>query len=60
MKDANRKGETIKTFNDVESWDLLLQLLGEPWIEAHQKNMLRKSDVAAARAWLERLDGLRT
>lgn len=59
MKDVNRKGETIKTFNEKESWDLLLLLLGEKYTEAYKNNVMRQSDIVAAKAWLDRLGGLR-
>jgi hypothetical protein len=59
MKDINRKGETIKPFNDRESWDLLIQLIGDKWTEAANSGQLKPSDIQAAKDWIEKLGGLR-
>lgn len=59
MKDANRKGETIKTFNENESWDLLVQLMGNEWIEAEKSGQVSPDDHQAAKEWLKKLGGLR-
>jgi hypothetical protein len=59
MKDINRKGETIKPFNDDESWDLLIRLIGNKWAEAEKSGRLTSADYQAARDWLKKLGGLR-
>jgi hypothetical protein len=59
MKDSNRKGETIKLFNDKESWDLLVRLMGDAWTQAERSGQLKDADYQAARDWLEKLGGLR-
>ena len=57
-KDIERKGETIKPFNITESYDLLLQLLGEEWQKDHAADKIPISEVTAAKAMLEKLEGL--
>ena len=59
MKDSNRKGETIKPFNEKESWDLLVRLIGDTWTQAERSGQLKEADYQAARQWLEKLGGLR-
>lgn len=59
MKDINRKGETIRPFDEQESWDLLLRLLGDKWVEASNSGLLKHADIVAAKAWMKRLGGLR-
>jgi len=59
MKDENRRGVTIKPFNDRESWDLLVQLLGDKWTQAVKSGRLKHSDMSAAKSWVEKLGGLR-
>lgn len=59
MKDSNRKGETIKPFNEQESWDLLVRLMGDAWTKAEQSGQLRPADYKAAKEWLGKLGGLR-
>lgn len=57
-KDIERKGETIKPFNTNESWDLLLQLLGDDWQKANAEDRIVQSEITAAKAMLEQLEGL--
>lgn len=59
MKDINRKGETIKPFNERESWDMLVRLIGDKWTEASNSGQLKPSDIQAAKDWVEKLGGLR-
>jgi len=59
MKDINRKGETIKPFDETESWDLLIRLMGNMWTDAEKSGQLSQDDYRAAREWLKRLGGLR-
>lgn len=57
-KDLERKGETIKPFNASESWDLLLQLLGEDWQKDDREGRIPQSEIAAAKSILDKLEGL--
>jgi hypothetical protein len=59
MKDKNRKGETVKPFNEQESWDLLVKLLGDKWTEAEKSGQLKPADKLATREWVRKLEGLR-
>lgn len=59
LKDINRKGETVQMFSPNESWDLLLRLLGDDWVTAHQNKTIKQADELAAKAWLKLLGGLR-
>jgi hypothetical protein len=59
MKDNKRKGTTVKPFNDRESWDFLVHLMGDKWSEALRAGRIRPPDVAAAKSWAEALGGLR-
>jgi hypothetical protein len=53
-----RKGETIKPFDANQSWDLLLQLLGDDWKKMDRENRLAPSEVTAAKNLLSKLGGL--
>jgi len=57
-KDLQRKGETIKPFDPAQSWDLLLQLLGDDWKKMEREGRIPPSEVSAAKSMLERLGGL--
>jgi hypothetical protein len=57
-KDLLRKGETIKPFDQKESWKLLLQLLGEDWKKMDREGKLPATEINAAKNLLERLEGL--
>lgn len=57
-KDLNRKGETIKVFNPAQSWDLLLQLLGNDWKTMDREGRFPPSEALAARGMLDKLGGL--
>jgi hypothetical protein len=59
MKDVNRKGETVKPFNEHESWDLLVLLLGDIWNDAEKSGQLTPADMQAAKSWVKKLEGLR-
>jgi hypothetical protein len=47
-RDLQRKGETIRPFDPAQSWDLLLQLLGDDW-----KKMDREGRIQACLKSLE-------
>jgi hypothetical protein len=53
-----RKGETIKPFDQKQSWELLLQLLGKDWKRLDSEGKIPASEVTAAKNLLERLEGL--
>lgn len=57
-KDLERKGATIKPFDPEQSWDLLIQLLGDEWRKMDQENRIEPSEVASAKALLGKLGGL--
>jgi hypothetical protein len=57
-KDLQRKGETIKPFDPTQSWDLLLQLLGDDWKKMEREGRIPPSEVSAAKNMLGRLGGL--
>lgn len=57
-KDLQRKGETVKPFDPAQSWDLLLQLLGDDWKKLERKGRIPPSEVSAAKNMLDRLGGL--
>lgn len=59
MKDINRKGETVKPFNEQESYDLLIRLLGDKWTNAKKSGQLKEADIEATRDWAKKLEGLR-
>jgi len=57
-KDLQRKGETIKPFDPAQSWDLLLQLLGDDWKNMEREGRIPPSEVSAAKNMLSKLGGL--
>lgn len=58
MKDGRRRGDTVKPFNEKQSWDLLMQLLGGNWQRLDQEGLIKGSEDAAARQFLSKLQGL--
>jgi hypothetical protein len=57
-KDLQRRGGTVKPFGPKESWDLLLQLLGEDWKKDDREGRIPQTEVTAAKGMLEDLEGL--
>ena len=57
-KDETRRGDTVKQFNDKQSWELLLELLGDDWKKAERDGTLPQSEITAAKKMLEQLEGL--
>jgi hypothetical protein len=53
-----RAGNTVKPFDPKQSWDLLLQLLGDDWKKLEEEGKLRPSEVTAAKNILTKLEGL--
>jgi hypothetical protein len=58
MKDSQRRGETVKPFNENQSWDLLMQLLGDDWKSLDKQGSMKVSEEIAARAFLSKLGGV--
>jgi hypothetical protein len=56
--DEIRKGDTVKQFTARQSWELLLELLGDEWKEADKQQTLPQSELTAAKNMLEQLEGL--
>jgi len=42
-----------------ESWELMVRQLNKKWIEAYEGGRLDDVEIAAAKAWLGKLGGLR-
>lgn len=57
-KDLLRQGQTIRPFDPKQSWDLLLQLLGDDWKIMDRECRIPQTEVTAAKNLLERLGGL--
>jgi hypothetical protein len=57
-QDMGRKGDTIKPFDTKQSWELLLQFLGEDWKRMDREGKILQSEINSAKALLERLEGL--
>lgn len=58
MKDANRRGDTVRPFSPQQSYELLMQLLGEKWQLAERRGTLPKSEINAAKTLLGKIGGL--
>jgi hypothetical protein len=58
MNDAARKGDTVKPFNERESWDLLMKLLGEDWVDMDRRGLIKASEEFAAKELLKDLGGV--
>ncbi|KAH7416708.1 P-loop containing nucleoside triphosphate hydrolase protein [Cadophora sp. MPI-SDFR-AT-0126] len=56
--DAQRQGDTVKPFNDTQSWDLLMKLLGPHWQDMDRNGKIKVSEDMAARKFLKSLGGL--
>jgi hypothetical protein len=57
-KDVARKGDTVKPFDTKESWELLLEFLGEDWKRTAREGKIPPLEFAAAKSMLEDLKGL--
>lgn len=58
MNDYERKGVTIKPFNQDQSYDLLCQFLGYEYQDQRHGQLVRQSEVKAANDFLAKLEGL--
>ena len=58
MKDNHRKGDTVKPFNEPQSYEFLMLLLEEKWQNMHKRGLLRQSEVNAAKTLLKKTGGL--
>ncbi|CZR55427.1 uncharacterized protein PAC_05315 [Phialocephala subalpina] len=57
-KDTRRKGDTVKPFDTKQSWELLLQLLGDDWKRLDLEGKIAETEIIAAKHLLEKLEGL--
>lgn len=57
-KDNNRNGDTIKPFDEPQSLDLLMILLGPNWESLYKHGQLRESEINAAKTLLQKIGGL--
>jgi hypothetical protein len=53
-----RQGDTVKPFDLKQSWELLLELLGDDWKSLDRKGLIEPSEMAAAKGLLVKLEGL--
>ena len=53
IKDKQRKGDTVKPFNEQQSFDLLMLLLGEQW-QSRTTRLLRQAEITAAKTLLKK------
>lgn len=58
MNDNRRKGDTVKLFNERQSWDLLMKLLGSEWQDLDRKGLIKVSEEQAARGLLKSIGGV--
>ncbi|KAG4437548.1 hypothetical protein IFR05_006982 [Cadophora sp. M221] len=58
IKDISRQGQTVKPLDPKQSWELLLDLLGDHWKELNIKRQLPDSEIAAAKSMIMQLEGL--
>jgi hypothetical protein len=58
MKDNRRKGDTVKPFNEKQSWDLLIKLLGSDWEDLDKKGLIKVSEEQAAKTLLKSIGGV--
>jgi hypothetical protein len=58
MNDNKRKGDTVKPFNEKQSWDLLIKLLGKEWQDLDRKGLIKVSEEQAAKKFLGRIGGV--
>ncbi|KAH6690764.1 P-loop containing nucleoside triphosphate hydrolase protein [Leptodontidium sp. MPI-SDFR-AT-0119] len=56
--DAQRHGDTIKPFNDRQSWDLFMKLLGPTWQQKDKDGHIKGQEEKAAKAFLQNFGGL--
>jgi hypothetical protein len=58
IKDNRRKGDTVKPFNERQSWDLLIKLLGSDWQDLDKRGLIKVSEEQAARGLLKDIGGV--
>jgi hypothetical protein len=58
MNDNKRKGDTVRPFNDRQSWDLLVKLLGSEWQDLDRKGLIKVSEDQAAKGLLKSIGGV--
>jgi hypothetical protein len=58
FKDMGRRGDTVLPFSPTQSYELLLELLGDDWKELNRTGRIEKSEIDAATSMLAELKGL--
>lgn len=58
LKDSQRKGDTVKPFNEADSWQLLMRLLGPKWVEDDRNDMITQSEENAGKRLLKDIGGV--
>ncbi|PVH79053.1 hypothetical protein DL98DRAFT_633450 [Cadophora sp. DSE1049] len=58
LKDLCIRGDTLKPFDNKQSWELLLELLGRDWLLKFQGNDIPLGEMTAGKAMLLELEGL--
>ncbi|KAH7348885.1 P-loop containing nucleoside triphosphate hydrolase protein [Rhexocercosporidium sp. MPI-PUGE-AT-0058] len=56
--DAQRHGDTIKPFNERQSWDLFMKLLGPVWQQKDKDGHIKGHEEKAAKLFLQNFGGL--
>ena len=60
IKDGRRRGDTVKPFNERQSWDLLIKLLGSDWQDLDKKGLIKVLEEQAAKNLLRDIGGVST
>jgi hypothetical protein len=58
MNDAQRRGDTVKPFNEKQSWHLLMKMLGPEWQDKDRHGLIKYSEEQAAHELLKDLGGV--
>ncbi|KAG4441816.1 hypothetical protein IFR05_002680 [Cadophora sp. M221] len=56
--DAQRHGDTIKPFNERQSWELFMKLLGPNWQQKNNDSQIKEKEEKPAKALLQNFGGL--
>ncbi|PVH73594.1 hypothetical protein DL98DRAFT_594860 [Cadophora sp. DSE1049] len=58
IRDTNRQGQTVKPLDPKQSWDLLLDLLGDHWKALEIRREIPELEIAAVKSMIKQLEGL--
>ncbi|RDW59780.1 hypothetical protein BP6252_12867 [Coleophoma cylindrospora] len=58
MKDNKRRGDTIMPFDETQSWELLIKLLGKSWEDLDKRGLIKTSEEKAAKEFIKAIGGL--